>query len=579
MNRMFGSIKAELSQENLDWERVVAGARLVTAAALLASMRTANGFTHGMTPVLVWGYTAVALAVFVGFRVKPRIRSQVGVVIHAIDLLMPLLLIVSGIHAVFATFTILFIAVVSAACRWGLREALATAAGAVILNAGGSLATGETALAHLIAPSAALLVPAALIGYLAEENRKQSTEETCIASMAARRASLRRGLKRMMSDTLSSVLGAFHARKAVLVIHDIETGELFRWDVDRPADAALGSARLTKLPSDARDLFLGTPASVAWHASRRNGSHTSPIHVIARDPAGALLPQAPGLPDQFLEQIGPFSQIMAFGVELPGEVNARLFLLDPAMRGGTSGAFAFGRRLVDAAAPAVYDSYLLNRVRSRAASIERERVGRELHDGIVQTVMGVQIQMHALSLRAAEEWPDLADELGRLGAVLHEEAIGLRELMQGMKPVAVGPDALVDALADLVQRFDRETGIAARFVSKLDRVALPPRACGEVVRILQEALVNVRKHSGARNVFVRCSIVNGHCVLSIDDDGRGFAFAGRLGLGDLDASRQGPWVIKERLRLLGGKMIVESEPGCGARLEISVPLASHVLYG
>jgi two-component system nitrate/nitrite sensor histidine kinase NarX len=146
-----------------------------------------------------------------------------------------------------------------------------------------------------------------------------------------------------------------------------------------------------------------------------------------------------------------------------------------------------------------------------------------------------------------------------------------------MKPVTVGPDALVDVLADMVQRFGRETAISARFVSKLDRVPLSPRVCGEVVRILQEALVNVRRHSGAKHVSVRCSIVNGHCVLSIDDDGRGFASTGRPGRKSLDAATEGPWVIKERLRLLGGKMIVESEPGCGARLEISVPLASHVL--
>jgi signal transduction histidine kinase len=577
MNLIHGSMKAGSSGEHLEWDRLVAGARLLTAASLVAGVWTATWFPHGLTPALVWGYSAFALAACISVRVAPRFRARASVAIHAVDLLTPLLLIICGIDAGFATFTLLFVAIVSAAYRWGVREALATAAGAALLNACRSLATDETSLAHLVASSAALLLPATLFGYLAEENRKQSVEALCIASVAIRRAGVRGGLKRTMSDALSSVLAAFQARKAMLVIHDIENGRLFRWDADRALDAAPGPVRLTELPSDALNLFLSTPASVAWHAAHRNGGGASEIHVIARDAAGTLLPDAPVLPGRFLEEIGPFSQMTAFGMELAGQVNARLFLFDSDARGGTSAAFAFGRRLVDAAAPAVYDSYLLQRLRSRAASIERERVGRELHDGIVQTVMGVQIQMHALSLRSAEEWPDFADELGRLGGVLHEEAIRLRELLQGMKPVTVGPDALVDALADLVQRFERETGIAARFVSKLDRVPLSPRVCGEVVRILQEALVNVRKHSGANHVSVRCSIVSGHCVLSINDDGRGFVFTGRRGLGDLDASKQGPWVIKERLRLLGGKMIVESEPGCGARLEISVPLASHVL--
>jgi signal transduction histidine kinase len=136
--------------------------------------------------------------------------------------------------------------------------------------------------------------------------------------------------------------------------------------------------------------------------------------------------------------------------------------------------------------------------------------------------------------------------------------------MQQMKPLDLRPDELVDTLAGFVQRFQRETGITARFVTRLDRVPLAPRACQEVARILNEALVNVRKHSGASNVSVRLTTADGDCRLSIDDDGRGFPF---------DTSRKGPLVIKERVRLLGGHMTIESEPGRGARLEIAVPLA------
>jgi signal transduction histidine kinase len=98
-----------------------------------------------------------------------------------------------------------------------------------------------------------------------------------------------------------------------------------------------------------------------------------------------------------------------------------------------------------------------------------------------------------------------------------------------------------------------------------------------VVQILLEALVNVRRHSGARNVFVRLATVNRDCRLSIDDDGCGFPFAGRLSQADLDASRRGPLVIKERVRLIGGELTIESDPGQGARLEIAVPLSDYVL--
>ena len=91
--------------------------------------------------------------------------------------------------------------------------------------------------------------------------------------------------------------------------------------------------------------------------------------------------------------------------------------------------------------------------------------------------------------------------------------------------------------------------------------------------------MNVRKHSGARNVVVRLTADDAACQLSIDDDGRGFAFAGRFSQADLEHSRLGPWVIRERVRLLGGKVVVESDPGQGTRIEVSFPLATHEIHG
>ena len=157
--------------------------------------------------------------------------------------------------------------------------------------------------------------------------------------------------------------------------------------------------------------------------------------------------------------------------------------------------------------------------------------------------------------------------------------MGLRDLIQRMKPIDITPDQLMNTIADAVQRFERETGITARFITPFDRIDLPARACGEVARVVQEALVNVRKHSGARNVFVRLAVADGLCRLAIDDDGRGFPFAGRLSPADQEHTRQGPAVIKERVRLLGGELTVESDPGRGARLEISFPVATHAIHG
>ena len=264
---------------------------------------------------------------------------------------------------------------------------------------------------------------------------------------------------------------------------------------------------------------------------------------------------------------------------MPGELEGRLFLVDPVGDRNRDSAMALGQRIMRQIGPAIYNVYLLHRLRSRSAANERARVARELHDGIIQSVLGVQIQLHALSVPAAKQSRALASELNRLGTILRDETVSLRDMMQRLTPLELPPELLMDTIADVVQRFQRDTGITARFITPFDHLDLPPRACREVTRVVQEALVNVRKHSGAHNVVVRLGASDGACQLSIDDDGRGFAFAGRFSQADLERSRLGPWVIRERVRLLGGKVVIESDPGHGTRIEVSFPLATQEIHG
>ena len=88
-----------------------------------------------------------------------------------------------------------------------------------------------------------------------------------------------------------------------------------------------------------------------------------------------------------------------------------------------------------------------------AAAVERRRIARELHDGVIQTVAGVAVQIAALKIRLAEESPAIGEELDRMDAVLREEVQRLRDMMQQMRPLELDPDKLVDALEDFVHRF------------------------------------------------------------------------------------------------------------------------------
>jgi two-component system nitrate/nitrite sensor histidine kinase NarX len=162
--------------------------------------------------------------------------------------------------------------------------------------------------------------------------------------------------------------------------------------------------------------------------------------------------------------------------------------------------------------------------------------------------------------------------------LLREEVLKLRELMQQMKAIDVDAQRLLGLLNDAVERFQRETGINARFVTDLGELDMPQRVCREILRIVQEGLVNVRKHSGARHTLVRLGLSHGKWSLTMEDDGKGFPFDGRYNQSQLDESGKGPMIIKERVRLIAGELTVESNPGQGSRLEISVPRNGEVLH-
>ena len=101
---------------------------------------------------------------------------------------------------------------------------------------------------------------------------------------------------------------------------------------------------------------------------------------------------------------------------------------------------------------------------------------------------------------------------------------------------------------------------------------MPQRVCREILRIVQEGLVNVRKHSGARHALVRLALnPESGGVLTMEDDGKGFPFSGRYNQERMDEDGKGPMIIKERVRLIAGELTVESNPGQGTRLEITVP--------
>ena len=161
--------------------------------------------------------------------------------------------------------------------------------------------------------------------------------------------------------------------------------------------------------------------------------------------------------------------------------------------------------------PATYGLYRVHHLRTRAQVLERARIARELHDGVTQSLLGAEMLLAVLRPRALHEAPALNDDLRRIHDIVREEIIGLREVVErGRAGEVTSGNALADILEELVDRFQRHSGIQAKFVSDGRTVPLTLHIYGEVVRMVHEALVNVRKHSGATgSSFDRTSSTSG----------------------------------------------------------------------
>ena len=270
------------------------------------------------------------------------------------------------------------------------------------------------------------------------------------------------------------------------------------------------------------------------------------------------------------------SSLMASSFTFGEGWNGRLILLEPSVQGDSKQALRFLQRLVKQIGPAVTNICLLRDIRNQTENLVRARLTRELHDGTIQSLLGAEMQIEVLKRQNGSLSGETEQRLAAVQSLLHREATNLRDLIEGAKPLNFSCKELPDFLAELVVKFRRETGISVRLECGEEKINLAPAVCHEIVRIVQEGLSNVRKHSGARNVFITlCKTDGGKHKLLIADDGQGFGFHGRVTQTQLDASHRGPSVIKERVRLIGGELTIDSSPGHGARLEISIPGGSH----
>lgn len=566
------------SGERIEVERILAVARAALGLSSFVAIQFLGSdppFQYdGLVHVLFLLYLAHALALLVLLYARNAISSRFTRLVHTSDVLWPpVISLVTGGRAG-PLFLYFIFASLAAAFRWGMREALLTMSASIATILGEAIAFAyppmvtnivwDVPLDALFLRIVYLVTFSLLIGYLAESEKRRHAEALSISHIAAM-ARVDAGMKRTLQATLEEVLRLFDGRELWLVTSEEHRSSLLHVEkIPNTQEVVFTWRRLEDFEADACTLEMPKQAAGAsWQDNQSASTEVVDSEGIS------LRGRRCHLPAVFTGRY-PFQRLLTSMVSFPPDIVGRLFLFEPRLGGSPTTQLHFLQQLTKRVAPGVYNVYLLRRLRSRIAAVERARMARELHDGVVQSLHGLAFRLYALRTAAGVD-PKQREELLELQELVQRETGVLRTLIQQLKPLDFDPRHLVEFLTALTERFRYDTGIAAKFVCDTSDLTLPSVTCREIAGIVQEALANVLKHSGAEKVLVRLGSQQADWILAIEDDGRGFEFSGRFSQGELEEMRRGPLVIRERVRAIGGELTIDSKPGQGTRLEIRFP--------
>jgi len=577
------------SDEAIKIERALAIARLMLSVSSLAALYL-NSAESFRTPGLVFGllllYSAHAFGLLALVSRWSELPGGFALSVQATDILWPCLISVftNGAETPFYLFFIF--AMLAAAFRWGMREALFAMVVAVATLAGEGLALNHApngALNHALnhawfaVPGGTglgiafmmrivyLIIFALLIGYLAESEKGRRKQALSISQILSK-VHVDAGLKATLQVAMQELLKLLGGRELLLLAREAGAQRTNLWRVETGNSGEVIFTWRHLNDEEAQPYFFELPAlgaGAAWRQNRRESAIT-----IGRD--GKPLHGSKSYLSPGFVVTHPFDGLLTSSILVGPDLSCRLFLFGASRGGRPEAQLRFLRDLTNRVTPAIYNVYILRRLRSRAAAAERGRVARDLHDGVVQSLHALAFRLYVLRTGTVSS-KERSQELLDMQELAQKEAANLRGMIQHLQPFE--PKHLLNSLAGMIEQYGYDTGISAKFVCEANDVTLPPAICREITGVVQEALANVLKHSGAESVLVRLASQADAWILTIEDDGRGFEFSGQFSQLELERVRRGPLIIKQRARAMGGELTLVSMPGRGARLEIKIPQA------
>ncbi len=216
------------------------------------------------------------------------------------------------------------------------------------------------------------------------------------------------------------------------------------------------------------------------------------------------------------------------------------------------------------------NAQLSSKAEALAVLQERERVSREVHDGLAQTLGYLNVQMSILDrLLTSGETEKAQSEVGEMALVTREAYQDLRQAIVDLRMPLSSTPGLRRTLREYAEKFSRQTGIPCHFEGHRGPPAvLSPTTEVQLIRIVQEAMTNVKKHAPGSEAWLSVEVRNQEALVAIRDNGPGFDLESTIVRG----RQYGLHTMKERAESVGGSLRLDSRPGDGTAVEVMVPL-------
>ncbi|HVH58750.1 MAG TPA: histidine kinase, partial [Candidatus Sulfotelmatobacter sp.] len=344
--------------------------------------------------------------------------------------------------------------------------------------------------------TAATFAGGAGLAFLGDRNKRFASQ---IEFFSRINATMRvdQGLAESLRLFLQELGSTFDVEEALLLYRDADLERIFLWRMK-----AGENDRLTpeSLPLARTDGFLldDMDATLCWNATVGAGSG---FGWDRRD--GRPIKNLPRLPGPVLQEF-KIRSLLTVSFDQSGQPTGRIFLLN-AREPFQKQDLAWLESIAQHIGSAFENIFLLRHIRARAIEAERSRIARDLHDGILQTLLSIEIQLDVLRRHIPATPEQAASALANLQQTVKNEAAELRQTVTDLRPLRVQSADLVDLMRGFAERYRNESTIALDLLIDSTQLRAPDRVCREIFQIYREALNNIKKHAKASHVVVKLS--------------------------------------------------------------------------